>query len=470
MYHPRNLILFTVLSLNYTIDVSFVQFLYVCSIRKFPYLSANMFMKGWCSMKKYNLIVVGGGLSGVAAAISAAREGLSVLLIESANCLGGAAVNCLVNPFMPYWTNVKNENGKSERYCLSRGIFNEILQELSSVNALDDNQMTFHEEYLKIVLNRKVQKEGIDLLFHSYLVNVTKNNGNIKSVVVANKSGNQEYFSDYFIDATGDADLAALSGSPYHLGRNQDNLCQPMTLCFRVGNVDLEKYKKSQPMINDLYQSMQRQGKIKNIREDVLIFSTLVNGVLHFNSTRIVKKNPINAFDITIAEIEAREQVFELFEFLKVNVDGFQNSQLLMTAAQIGVRESRMIDGVYVLTGGDLVACTKFEDSIAIGNYDIDIHNPEGSGTSHYYFPEGQYYTIPYRSLQPIGTNNLLVAGRCISTTHEAQASIRIMPICCCLGEAAGIAISVAAKDEVSTNNVNVNRVQAILKQNGALF
>jgi hypothetical protein len=243
-----------------------------------------------------------------------------------------------------------------------------------------------------------------------------------------------------------------------------------MTLCFRLVNVDLEAFPKVRPTINPLYQSLQKQGLIKNIREDVLIFYTMADGMLHFNSTRVVKKSPVDAFAVTEAEIMAREQAYELYNFLRERIDGFQNSRLIMTAPQIGVRESRMIDGEYLLTGEDLVACRKFEDSIATGNYDIDIHNPEGSGTSHYYFPDGEYYTIPYRSLVPKNSQNLLVAGRCISVDHEAQASIRIMPIVCCLGEAAGAAVSVAKKRQCALNRMDTQEVQKILRDNGAVI
>jgi len=421
-------------------------------------------------MNKYDLVVIGGGFAGSCAAISAARENLSVLLIEKANCLGGAAVNCLVNPFMPNATNIE-ENGKFKKFILSRGLFTEITNELKEMNATKgEPSFVFHEEYLKLVLNRMAISSNVNLLFHSYLIDVRKNDDRIESITVANKSGKQEFFADYFIDATGDADLTVLCGCPYRLGRENDQLCQPMTLCFRVSNVDIDKYKKAQPLINDLYNEMKKKGKIKNVREDVLIFHSMVDGVLHFNSTRIVKRNPVDAFDKTKAEIEAREQVIELFSFMKENIDGFQTANLLMTAAEIGVRESRMIDGNYLLTGDDLVNCTKFKDSIALGNYDIDIHNPEGSGTSHYYFPKGQYYTIPFRSLIPKGINNLLVAGRCISATHEAQASIRIMPIVACIGEAAGTAIGVAFKDGLNVNEIDVKKVQVRLQKQGAIF
>ncbi len=173
---------------------------------------------------------------------------------------------------------------------------------------------------------------------------------------------------------------------------------------------------------------------------------------------------------ITKAEIEAREQVIEIYLLIKNNFESFKNAELLSTAADIGVRESRMIDGLHILTGKELVECTKFEDSIACGNYDIDIHSPDGSGTSHYYFKDGDYYEIPYRSLVPQKIDNLLVAGRCISADHEAQASVRIMPIVCCLGEAAGVAASVAHKNGTTTKDADISEIQKILVENGAVI
>lgn len=422
-------------------------------------------------MRQYDLAVIGGGFAGVGAALAAAAQGLRTIIVERGNCFGGAAVTALVNPFMPFSTATGTDPAGNKVWKkLSDGIFGQIYTGLREMGALHDNQITFDEEALKLLLNRMLTKANVDILFHSYLVGAAINNNVVENVTVANKSGNMVLAADYFVDATGDADLAALCKCPFRLGRAKDNLCQPMTLCFRLANVNMDAYKKSAPTITPLYQKLQQEGKIKNIREDVLIFSSLTEGVLHFNSTRVVKKNPIDAYDITAAEIEAREQVFELHAFLKEHIDGFEASKLIMTAPQIGVRESRKIDGEYVLTEQDLVNCVKFDDAIAAGNYDIDIHNPEGSGTSHYYFPDGEYYTIPYRSLIPKGVNNLLVAGRCISATHEAQASIRIMPIVCCLGEAAGTAVAVAHQASVPVNRVDVTRIQDILKANGAFI
>lgn len=412
-------------------------------------------------MKQYDVIVVGGGFSGAAAAIAAARRGMEVLLIEKSNCFGGAAVNCLVNPFMYYWT---NDPATKKPIYLCNGIFREILTELTAMKAMPENSSVFHEEYLKLILQRMILKENVHVLFHTYLTGVRMDNGKVKSVLVSNKEGPGEYAARYFIDCTGDGDLAVLAGYPYHLGREKDHLCQPMTLCFRVAGVDLKAFEKSYDSINPLYQQFQREGKIKNPRENILVFENVVNGVLHFNSTRIVRKNPVSGEEKTQAELEAREQVFELFHFLKENIDGFQHSQLLSTAMEIGVRESRMIEGEYLLTQEDLMACTKFEDGVVCGNYDIDIHNPEGSGTSHYYFKDGEYYTIPYRCLVPKGSRNLLVAGRCISSTHEAQASYRIMPICCCLGEAAGIAAAFCGNSAADVMDIDIPRYREELR------
>ncbi|MDD6308976.1 MAG: FAD-dependent oxidoreductase, partial [Clostridia bacterium] len=347
-------------------------------------------------MRKYDLIVVGGGFSGVSAAIAAAREGIKVLIIEKSGCLGGAATNNLVMPFMQYWT-VTNHD---EKLYLSKGIFKEIVEELKARNSRANDRL-FCEEDLKIVLNRMSLNAKVDILFHSYLIGAVKDGEVVKAVKVANKSGIQEYEASFFIDATGDADLSFLCGCPTKLGREPDHLCQPMTLCFRMIHVDIDKFHAEKGKINPLYNQWQKEGKIKNVREDVLYFYTSIEGMMHFNTTRIVKRNPVDAIDLSLAEIEAREQVDELVYFLKTNFEAFKNSSLIMTAPEIGVRESRMIDGEYVLNTEDLLSCRKFEDRIAASNYDIDIHNPEGSGTSHHYFEKGTYYTIPYRSLVP---------------------------------------------------------------------
>ena len=414
-------------------------------------------------MKRYDLAVIGGGFAGVAAALAAAGGGAKVLLVEKSNCLGGAAANCLVNPFMSFWTHV---DGK--RVDLSAGIFSEIHDRMVARNAM--MWETFLEEELKYILNEMLLEAKVDLLFHAYVSRVAVSDGAIADVTVATKSGEMPIEADYFIDATGDAQIAYLAGCPVTLGREPDHLCQPMTLCFRLGNVDVERFNASRERLNEAHRKSLEAGELLNPRENILVFPTPVKNVLHFNTTRVVRKNPTSPEEVTEAEILARRQVFEIYDFMKQHADGLENSFLMMTAAEIGVRESRMIVGEYVLSEQDCKNCVKFEDAIAACNYDIDIHNPEGRGTSHYYFDDGEYYTIPYRSLIPKGVSNLLVAGRCISSDHGAQASYRIMPVVCCIGEAAGTAMGMLVKSREAVTALNVGELQARLKQNGAFI
>ena len=246
-----------------------------------------------------------------------------------------------------------------------------------------------------------------------------------------------------------------------------------MTLCFRVGNADVERFMASRPAWTRAHAESLEAGKLQNPRENILVFYSPNPGVLHFNTTRVVKKNPTDPFDLTEAEILARKQVYEIYDLLKECADGLENSFLMMTAPEIGVRESRMILGDYVLTERDCMNCARFEDAIAACNYEIDIHNPEGTGTYIYAFGPGEYYTIPYRCLLPQTVSNMLVAGRCISSDHGAQASYRIMPFVCCIGEAAGTAAALAvqtAMDRGAVRGVDVRELQKHLREQGAFL
>ena len=415
--------------------------------------------------KNFDLIVVGGGFSGTCAAIEAARKGLSVLLVEKYNCLGGAPNNCLVMPFMNYWTKL----GEGEQF-LTGDLFLEIVENLRRMGGIGENNKTFDEEILKIVLQRMCIAAGANLLFNTTIVGVETENGKIVSIQGWGKSKMLTLTAKHFIDATGDAELSILAGVSYRVGREEDGLCQPMTLSFRLGGMDKQTFLMNRAYANALYKEHQEKGLIKNPRENVLIFVTQHDDIIHFNTTRIVKHDPTDPWQVTKAEIDAREQVFEMLKFLKENIPGCENAFLLSTALQIGIRESRMIEGEYTLTVEDLKSLKRFPDAIAVANYDIDIHNPEGAGTSHYYFGDGEWYEIPYRCLVPKGMKNLLVAGRCISSTHEAQASYRIMPYCAELGHAAGAAVSVAVKNGTDLPDVDMAELQTILKAEGFMI
>ena len=209
--------------------------------------------------KKYDLLVAGAGFAGFAAALSAARAGLDVLLLDKHNCCGGAASGNLVNPFMMYWT---TDPATKERVYLSRGIFEELVEELKAFGVLTKG-MEFSEEYLKLIMNRKLAEANVELLFHSYLCNSYVEDGRVQRITAVNKSGLLDFEAKYFIDATGDADLAVMSRYPYRLGREKDGLCQPMTLCFRVGNVDMALFESERGNIQKLYKAYQAAGKIR---------------------------------------------------------------------------------------------------------------------------------------------------------------------------------------------------------------
>lgn len=416
-------------------------------------------------MKNYDIAVIGGGFSGSAAALAAARNGASVILIERINALGGAPATMFVNPFMPNETVLGDD---TEITQLSQGIFKELVGELRAHGAMFRN--SFNQEYLKLILNRKMREAGVDLLFNSYFVSASRTGDSITDITVANKSGLVRVGAKVFIDCTGDADVAFAAGFPTRHGRPGDGLCQPMTLCFLIGNVDTATFDSELPNVVNLWLEEKKSGNIKNPMDGIMLFHTCFPDIIQLNATRIVKHDPVDCFEVTDADIEAREQMFELLEFLRKRLPSCAKADILSSAVQTGVRESRMIDGEYTITSEELVACTRFPDAIAAGNYDIDIHNPEGTGTSHYFFPKGEYYTIPYRALIPKGAKNLLVAGRCISATHEAQASVRIMPIVCTLGEAAGTAAAISVASGLPVAEIDTEHLRETLKAQGAFL
>jgi len=311
------------------------------------------------------------------------------------------------------------------------------------------------------------REAGVRLLLHSWVGEPAVRRGRIEWVAVENKSGTQRVSAHIYVDATGDADLAARAGVPCEVGRPQDGLAQPMTLSFRMAGVAIGRMP-SRARINRLYSRARAAGKVTIPRDNVLFFFVPAPGVVHFNTTRVVRRSAIEADDLTAAEVEARRQVQEMEAFLKSRVPGFERSYLQMMAPQIGVRESRRIVGEYVVTDEDILQARKFDDAIARGNYPIDIHNPAGAGTVIKALPPGESYDLPYRCLVPLGVKNLLVAGRSVSATHEAQASLRIMPICMALGQAAGIAAAHCARRGMAPRELPYASLRRALLRQGA--
>ena len=412
--------------------------------------------------QSYDVVVVGGGLAGVMAAVAAAREGSKVIIIEKHGCFGGMATAGLVYPFM---RDCEYPSGAH----VNAGLYLKMKEEIHAIGGSGaPHDRHYKEEFMKIVLDRMVQRYGIKTLFHSRLCDVCAEGGEVRSVKIATVSGNITVKGKVFIDCTGNADLCAFAGFPYQLGREEDSLCQPMTLCFRFGNVDWSRFKAAQA--NELYKRFKEEGKIQNPREDILIFKYPMSNIMHMNTTRVVGLDPTNIEDVTTAEMTLREQMLEMYTFMRDNIEGMENCELISSAAEAGIRESRRIVGLTQISAEDILGTRKYEDSIARGAYEIDIHSPSGAGTFHAKLPDNDYYTIPYRALIPEAARNVIAAGRSISTTHEALASVRIMPITSCMGEAAGIAASMAASEDKACRDVDIERLRSKIVSYGGLI
>lgn len=404
----------------------------------------------------YDLIVAGGGVAGVAAAVSAAREGLRVLLAEQTGVTGGAMTNALVYPFMRYTLR------KSGR-VLAAGLFAEMQERWKAYRD------TSWETY-KLVFDDLLSEAGAEVLFHAQLFDVTTKDRQVTEISVATCAGKRSLRARMFIDATGDGELFYLAGCDCQLGRQEDGFCQPMTTCFRLGNVDIARFQAERPMLEERYRARQAEGKITNPRENILVFFGLGEGIVHFNTTRVIRHDPTDPAALSRAEMIARRQVWEMVKFLREESEAFSHCTLLSLANRIGVRESRKLKGVHILTAEELERGVYFPDTVALGNYGVDIHNPTGTGTTVHYLSDEAYYSIPYRSLLPKEYNNLLVAGRCLSATHEAQSAVRIMPTCVCMGQAAGIAAAVAAETGAALSGVDTDAVRRRLTERGAVL
>lgn len=425
--------------------------------------------------ERWDVAVVGGGLSGALAALAAAREGRKTLLIEKYGFLGGAAVAALVNPFMHYRT--------ANRRINNAGLFQTLLDRLDSMGALHANRTTFNEQLLCIALDDLLREAGVQVLLHAQLRAVhcaqEADGTRISELLLQGLSGQEhKIVSSIFVDATGDGDLIALSGAPFQIGRDTDHACQPMTLCLRIGGIDMQKledaarssgFSSYQAFMNDVFRQAKADGELAIPREDILSFPTMLPGVMHFNTTRVLGKNSLSSESFTEAEQEGRRQAYAFYRFLRGRIPGFEGCVLLQLAPQTGVRESRRFVGKYVLRGEDVIACRKFKSGIARACYGVDIHNPNGEGTQRQRMTGDAYHTIPMECLYSDAYQNLVVTGRPISSDHTAHSAIRVMPICASLGEAAGI-LAAQGAPQSDVRRVAYADVQRVLVQHGGVY
>ena len=446
-------------------------------------------------MDKYDVIVCGGGVAGVAAAVSSAKLRAKTLLIERYGFLGGLGTAGLVNPFMSSYTSTGTP--------LIGGFFNELCDLMRSMGGMLGR--AFDPEAMKFCAQELVLDAGVKLLLHSWVTGARMACKEIVGVEALTKSGTDEIDGKVIIDCTGDADIAAMAGAPFELGGPEHGMTQAMTLMFTIGGVDIRKslaYAKQnpdemrfpKPKSDDEIERLMEMavgvaGFYKEVEEarakgdfplpqDLVFFIGLPTpGQVVVNTTHIGGVDGTNSADLTRAEIEGRRQTMALMTFFRKYIPGFENAYLLQTATQIGVRESRRIVGEYVFTAEDVVAGAKFPDAVMRSAYPVDIHNPSGKGYTREdergeasVPPPGDWYEVPYRSLVPLDVENLLVAGRCISATHEGQGAVRIMPNCMALGQAAGVAAALCAKEGVTPRALDTELLRKHLLEQGAII
>ena len=434
------------------------------------------------------VLVVGAGPAGLGAAIASSRNGARTLLVERFGFLGGNLTAGLVGPCMTSFS----LDGQTQ---LIKGIFEEFVRRMESMGEAlhpsgvsasseycgfieygHDKVTPFSPEAAKQVALDMCMESDVDLLLHTFVVDTLVEDGAVTGVIVANKSGLGLIRADITIDCSADADVAARGGAAFNMGRDEDGLTQPVTLFFRVANVNDEvvrQYVADHPddyrPFASLVAAAREAGELTVPRKGIGLYRTLEDGVWRINTTRIHRIDGTSAEELTRAEIEGRRQVVELMAFFRKWLPGFENCTLLDTAATMGVRETRRIEGEYTLTLDDLAAGRDFEDVIAMAGYPVDIHSPtDDSGGVDGSMATANIYQIPYRSLVPAELNNLLVAGRSISATHEAMAATRVMPPAFAMGEAAGTAAAIAMEYRVPVREVDMSILQRTLVRRGA--
>ena len=418
-----------------------------------------------------DVLIVGGGPGGLGAGVMAARQGARTMLVERYGCAGGTAVFGEITPFMC---------NHVEHLTLDRPVYVEWCRQMQKYRSdADKKREPFNPDLDENIFNRRISKDeaalamedllleaGVELLYHHELVDVVMKDGRIDAAVFSSKSGLCAIRAKVYVDSTGDGDLAVLAGAPFEFG-NAEGLCQPMTTCFKLSGVDRSRMPEK-AVINERYLAAVARGDIRCTRENVLFFNYIDEDVIHFNTTRVIKKSGVDARELSQAEIEGRQQVREFLRFLRAEIPGFENARIHSMAHHIGVRESRRILGEAFQTAEDFKSCAKYPDGIAKVRYQIDIHNPSGSGTTLVQMPPDEWYELRYGTLIPKGSRNLLMGCRAISVDHALHSSMRIMPPVCSLGQAAGVAAAVCAKRGCAPKELDGAEVRKLLAEAGA--
>ncbi len=443
----------------------------------------------------YDVVIAGGGIAGSLAAVAAARHGARTLLVEETGQLGGSLTTCGTGPMMTFHAGDQQ---------VIKGLGEELISRLvekglSPGHTVDSTGYTytvtpFDTEGMKRELELMATESGAELLYHAKIVSADVKEGKAESLTVSSMGYLIRIKAKVFVDSTGDAILLRLAGVPVLSGRDKDGVNQPMTMNFKLSGVDIplirsimEKdvelfpflkqhpkglEKKASRLSFSGFQEIMRKGmesgELDIDRDIVLCFETNNLNEVIVNMTRIPRLDPLDPFDISKAETEGRRQVWEMYAYLKKHVPGFSNVLLLTSGPRVGVRSSGRMSGVYTITASDILSETKFSDGIACCGYPIDIHS-DGVETKSTFLRWGGYYSIPYRCLINSTVGNVMAAGRDISSTFEAHASLRLSPCCTATGQAAGTAAALAVKESISPLDVDTDNLRKTLREDGAI-
>lgn len=434
-----------------------------------------------------DVLVVGGGPSGIIAAQAAAEDGLKVALIESRSFLGGNMTIGL--PILGFLGQKGNQ--------IIKGLPQQFIDRLAAQNAASEHRpcplhmgITLVEpEAVKAVSFNMLKEIGVEVMLYTFFAGVIMENDKLQGVIIESKAGREAILAKVVIDCTGDADAAYRAGVPCEKG-NENGGMQPPTLMFSLGDVDTDKLRMSiteepRTYLTDFipaeYFGQNQQYILVGLRnimqkakddglslptERTIVITGLKKGEAWINMTRVNGVDGTDPVSLTEGELLARNQIDSIFQYLVKYVPGFENARMLRTAPFLGIRETRRIIGKYIMNQEDILSCARFDDAVAVASYPLDIHHPVGGGCTLEW--SGDCYDIPYRSLVPLKVENLLVAGRSISTTHEAMSAIRVMAPCMAMGEAAGRAAKIAVRDGVLPSEINVSKLQEELLEKGA--
>ncbi|MCU0684159.1 MAG: FAD-dependent oxidoreductase [Polyangiaceae bacterium] len=422
------------------------------------------------------VVVLGGGPAGIAAALGAARAGASTVLIERYGFLGGTATAAMVTNFCGLYANVHGEIRR-----VVRGVADELLERLDRLGALRaphsvfgrTKAIAFDGAAYKCVTDALLVEAKVDLHLHALAVGAVCEGGRVRALLVETATGRGAIVGETFVDCSGDADLSLWAGCAYEKGDAAGHFPYA-TLLFRLGGVDdARALAEGKPALRSLVESPEAERSLGFPCRAAYLNPQPHPGEWRVNATRPARTNGsapdgTNHDDVRAAEIEGRRQVLRLAAFLREYVPGFEASYLLEIAPQLGWRETRRVVAHYRLSGDDVLGCRDFDDAIGVNGWPVEQHQRDGV---EWRWPPGRgYHQIPFRCLLPRGIDNLLAAGRCAGATSEGLASLRVSGPCFAMGQAAGTAAALSAASGLAPAALDVAALQARLRAAGVFL